>query len=94
MLESDYQSELIVRIEERFPKCMVLKNDAGYIQGIPDLLVLCEGKWAALEVKTSEDSPHQPNQDHYIEKMDDLSFAAFIHPENEQEILNEFQQSL
>lgn len=94
MLESDYQADLIGRLEEKLPGCMVLKNDSGYRQGIPDLLVLCNGKWAALEVKPSPTAKHQPNQDYYIKKMNDMSFAAFIHPDNEEEVLDALQRSL
>ena len=40
MLESKFQAGLIKELKERFPGCMVLKNDPNYIQGIPDLTVL------------------------------------------------------
>lgn len=93
MLERDYQSRLIKRLKEMFPGCMVLKNDADYIQGIPDLLVLIGGRWAALEVKPYLDAPEQPNQRWYIEEMDAMSFAAFISPEVEEEVLYALQRS-
>lgn len=70
-----------------------MKNDSSYIQGIPDLIILFNDKWAALEVKKSEDAPHRPNQDYYVELMDRMSFAAFIYPENKEEILNELQHT-
>ena len=91
--ERDYQHSLIGRIERRFPGCKVLKNDCNYIQGIPDLTVLYKKHWAVLEVKKSEDEPHQPNQDDYVCEMNDMSFASFIYPENEEEVLNEMEQS-
>jgi len=72
---------------------MVLKNDANYIQGIPDLMILHNDKWAALECKRSEDASHQPNQDLYVEKMNSMSYAAFIYPENEKEIFNDLQSA-
>lgn len=40
MLESKFQSGLIKEIKERFPGSIVLKTDATYIQGFPDLLIL------------------------------------------------------
>ena len=52
-LEKIFQSELIKELRELFPGCIILKNDPTYIQGIPDLLILFEDKWAALEVKKS-----------------------------------------
>jgi hypothetical protein len=49
LLESEFQSELIKELKERFQGCIVVKNDANYIQGFPDLLVLYRNRWAALE---------------------------------------------
>lgn len=77
-----------------FPGCIVMKNDSSYIQGIPDLTILYNNKWAVLECKKSENAKRQPNQQHYISKMNKMSFAAFICPENEEEVLNELQQAL
>lgn len=91
--ENDYQAKLIKKLKKMFPGCMVLKNDANYIQGIPDLLVLFKNMWAALECKRSKGAPHQPNQDFYIDKLCEMSFASLIYPENETEVLNELQQA-
>jgi len=91
MRESKFQSSLIQEIKEMFPGCKVLKNDAGYLQGIPDLLILHKNTWAALEVKRSLNAPHRPNQDYYVEEFDDMSFASFICPENKREVLDELQ---
>lgn len=93
MRESDFQGKLIKKIKKMFPGCVVMKNDPTYIQGIPDLIILYQDKWAALECKQSEKSSHQPNQDFYIDKMDDMSIAKFIFPENEEEVLNEIQSA-
>lgn len=91
MLESKFQGDLIKEIEQRFPGCVVIKNDPNYIQGIPDLVVLHEDKWASLECKKNKDAKHRPNQDYYVEKMNDMSFSAFIYPENKEEVLNELE---
>lgn len=93
MKESTFQGDLIREIKKEFPGCIVLKNDPNYIQGIPDLLILYRDKWAALECKAEEKASHQPNQDFYILKMDKMSFARFIYPENKEEILDELQRS-
>ena len=93
MKESNFQSNLIKEIKDRFEGCMVLKNDSSYIQGIPDLLILHNGNWAALECKKSANAHHQPNQDYYIQKMNEMSYAAFISPENKEEVLDAIQQS-
>ena len=87
--ESRFQHALIGKIKERFPDCVVMKNDAGYIQGIPDLTVLYRDRWATLECKKSAKASHQPNQDYYVEKMDQMSFSRFIFPENRDQVFNE-----
>jgi Holliday junction resolvase len=84
--ENAYQAGLVKRLKKEFEGCVVLKNDSATKQGIPDLLVLHHDKWAALEVKKDEHAEHQPNQDYYVEKMDEMSFAAFIHPGNETQV--------
>ena len=94
MLESNFQSKLIKEIKERFPGSIVMKNDSSYIQGIPDLTILYGSKWAALEVKKDNKASHQPNQDYYVNKMDNMSYAKFICPENKKEILDELERAL
>lgn len=94
MLERDYQARLIRKLRRLFPGCIILKNDTDYLQGIPDLLILYGRNWAALEVKASEDAEEQPNQEYYIELMGEMSFAAFIYPEVEEEVLYALQRSL
>lgn len=90
--ENKYQSELIKKITTLFPQSMVLKNDPNYIQGIPDLLVLCDERWAMLEVKASVEASHRPNQEYYIEKFEYMGFARFVYPENEEEVLRDLNQ--
>ena len=93
MKESDFQKLLIKELYARFPGCFVLKNDSEYIQGIPDLTVLYGGKWATLEIKKSKTANHQPNQDHYVETMNEMSFSAFVYPENKEVILDQLEQA-
>lgn len=94
MLESKFQASLIKDIKKELPGCVVMKNDSSYIQGIPDLLILHNNNWGALEVKQSAKAKHQPNQDYYVEKMNGMSYASFIYPENREEILNGLFQAL
>ena len=91
MLENRYQANLIKKLKKWFPGCIVMKNDSSYIQGIPDLLVLYKDKWASLECKKNANARHQPNQDYYVAKMNDMSFSSFIFPENEDEVLAELK---
>ena len=90
-LESGFQDKLRDELKEIFPGCMVFKMDQ--IQGIPDLLVLYQDKWGALECKQHEQAKRQPNQEYYIELMDEMSFARFINPSNKEEVLNELQSA-
>ena len=92
-LERDFQRDLIKELKDIFEGCIVMKNDSSYIQGIPDLIVLFEDRWAALEVKKSRTASHRPNQEYYVDKMDDMSFARFVYPENKEDVLNELQQT-
>lgn len=89
MLESKFQSKLIKDIKNQFPGCIVMKTDPTYIQGIPDLLVLHKNKWAALEVKRNSKASKQPNQEYYVNRMDEMSFSKFVSPENKDVVLDE-----
>lgn len=93
MLERNFQSNLIKELKTRFPGCIVMKNDADYIQGIPDLTVLYNNKWGMLECKKTENASKRPNQEYYISKCNEMSFAKFISPENKEDVLNELERS-
>lgn len=93
MLENRFKTKLVNELKEMFPGCIVLHMDPGEIQGIPDLLILYQDKWAALEGKKNANASHRPNQDYYVNLMNDMSFAAFIYPENKEEVLHELQQA-
>ena len=93
MNENLFQHFLIKEIKKRFDGALVIKTDPNYIQGLPDLLILFRDKWAALEVKKNIRARHQPNQDFYISKMNNMSFAAFIAPENYEEVLDDLQHT-
>ena len=91
--ESDFQGDLIEKIKSRLPGAIVTKLDARYIQGIPDLLVLYKNKWATLECKRAANASHRPNQDYYVNKMNNMSFSRFIYPENKEEVLHDLEQA-
>ncbi len=90
-LESGFQDRLVRSIKDRFPGCMVFKMDQ--IQGIPDLLILYKNKWASLECKKSAGAKKRPNQEYYVETMNEMSFSRFISPENKEEVLYELEQA-
>lgn len=88
-LESGFQDKLRDTLKELFPGCMIFKMDQ--IQGIPDLLVLYKNKWATLENKKSEKATRRPNQEYYVNRMNEMSFSRFIYPENRDEVLNDLK---
>lgn len=94
MLESKFQADLIIELKRIFEGCYILKNDPNYIQGFPDLLILYNNRWAALEVKRGPRSHRQPNQEYYIQDLDSMSYANFIYPQNKEEVLDELQSAL
>lgn len=94
MSESVFQRRLIKKLQRLFPGCVILKNDPEHMQGIPDLTIFYGPRWAMLEVKASETSRVQVNQPYYVELMNEMSFAAFIYPENEEVVLRDLQQAL
>lgn len=94
MLENDFQAKLIKDLKKMFPEAIITKEDANYKQGLPDILILNGDRWAALEVKRSSKASKRPNQEYYVNKMNSMSYAAFVSPENKEMILNELQSAL
>ena len=92
--ESEYQGRMIQTIRRLLPGCIILKNDSSYLQGVPDIIVLYKDRWGTIEFKKSKTAKVQPNQEHYIDVMNDMSFAAFLSPENELEVLRDLQLAL
>ena len=90
MAENRFKTKVLIpELKRMFPGCFVLHLDPNEIQGIPDLLILYNRKWAALEAKDYADARHRPNQDYYVDVMNIMSFAAFIYPENKDEVLDD-----
>lgn len=89
--EADFQHALIAEIKGRWPAALVLKNDANYIQGIPDLTVFYHDRWAMLECKRSANEARQSNQDYYVTMLNGMSFARFVYPENMEEVLRDME---
>lgn len=94
MKESDFQKRLIDKLERLYPGCVILKNDPTYLQGIPDLVIFYGDRWAMLEVKAKATSSVQPNQPYYVDLLNRMSFASFIHPSNEEEVLHGLETAL
>lgn len=92
-LERDFQAKLIKELKETFPGSLVMKLDSSYIQGVPDLLVLYKDKWGTLECKKTSKSHRQPNQEYYVNLMNEMSFSRFVSPENKEEVMDELRQT-
>lgn len=92
--ETQFQANLIKKLRRMFPGCILLMNDANYLQGVPDILILWGDRWAVLEVKRSPTASREPNQVHYVRIMNNMSFADFIYPENEEQVLRDLQRAL
>ena len=88
-LENAYQSDLVNKLETMFPDIRILKNDPNYVQGIADLILLNGNRYAILEVKKDRQARHQPNQDWYVNRFNQMGACAnFIYPENETHVLD------
>lgn len=93
MQESKFQARLIKELESMFPGAVIFKTDPRYIQGFPDLMILYKKRWAALECKKETKANRQPNQEYYVNTLDNMSFSRFICPENKEEVLHDLQQT-
>ena len=94
MNEAQYQTRLMKKVQRMIPGAFIIRNDPRYVQGLPDILVLHKKRWGMLEVKLSDGAPRQPNQEFYVDLLNDMSFASFICPENEEDVLDDLQRSL
>lgn len=92
-LETPFQTRLIKELRDIFPGCVILKGDANHLQGVPDLAIFWYDRYALLECKSSMTATHRPNQDYYVDLVHSWSFAAFIYPENKDQVLGELQQA-
>lgn len=93
MKESKFQHDLIIDIKTRFPGAFIMKTDPRYIQGIPDLMVLWNNRWAMLECKTTKTAHRQPNQEYYVDLLNRMSFSMVVYPENKEEVLDAMERS-
>lgn len=88
-LESKFQKEVIDEAKVRYPGCIALKNDSSYIQGFPDWTILYKDRWAVLEMKRERGARKQPNQEYYVNKLNDMGFSRFVFPENVDEVFED-----
>lgn len=92
MLEKDFQKKFIRELEAIFDGCILIKNDAGYIQGFPDWTMFYKNKYAVLEIKKNKNAQHQPNQDYYVDLINSMGFARFVYPENKNDVIEDLKR--
>lgn len=88
-LESKFQKDFLDEAKRRYPGCIALKNDSGYIQGFPDWTLLYKDKWAVLEMKKERGARKQPNQEYYVDLLNGMSFSRFVFPDNQEEVFED-----
>lgn len=93
MTEGEFKSKLKLELHQRFPGAIITQLDPTYLQGIPDILILYEDNWATLECKRSAKAVKRPNQEYWVDKLNKMSFSAFIYPENKEAVLDELERS-
>lgn len=93
MRESRFQARFMRRLQDLYPDCIVIIPDSAYQQGITDRIVLRGTRWVALEFKGSAKASLRPNQAYYVTLLDSMSYAAFVYPENEEEVFDAIQQA-
>lgn len=95
--EADFEADLKRELESRFPGCFVLKGNSAMRQGVPDRLVLHGRNWAALEVKYPKGKKRNPvfeeNQEFYVKKLGNMSYAAVVTPANFHEVIDEMESA-
>lgn len=92
---SGFKKRFMDELKVRFPGCVIFHMDPiSTHQGIPDLMILLGNRWAMLEVKAAPNSAVQPNQEYWVDYYNDMSYAAFVFPENAEEILNDLEHAL
>lgn len=92
-MEKKLQREIIQFLKSK--GAYVLKNDATYRQGVPDLSFWHPDLNGFIEVKANEKSPYQPLQLVTIKKLKDMGvFCEVISIENWNQWRNKLNQWL
>lgn len=95
-LEKEYEQAFCKEVRGWDKSIRVYKNDpSSTAQGVPDRIVLFDGKFAMLEFKRSKSAVKQANQDWYVDFYNaNNGFARFVSPENGEEIKKELKRYL
>jgi len=89
--EKKLQAEIIKFLQSR--GAYVLKNDANYRQGVPDLSFWHPDLSGMIEVKATEKSPFRPLQEKTLQKLEEMGiFVCVIYRENWPQMQANFEQ--
>lgn len=93
-LEKDFQAKVVRWLKSK--DCVVIKyqQNATTRSGVPDLIFLKDGFWGALEVKKAKNSPFRPGQKQMVAKLDSMSWAKVVYPENYDSVKKELEEIL
>jgi Holliday junction resolvase-like predicted endonuclease len=92
-MEKKLQAEIIKFLQSK--GAYVLKNDASYRAGVPDLAFWHPDLNGFIEVKAHENSPFRPLQERTIARLEAMGvFCRVVHAENWSETRANFDQLL
>lgn len=94
MLESDLQAKIIRWLRAKGAVVIKYQQNATTRVSVPDILFLKEGFWGAIEVKKSKTAKYRPGQKDTVAKMDAMSWARIVYPENWPEVQKELGELL
>ncbi len=93
-VENQLQSKIRNYLRKKGCYVLVIKPQPGRPEGCPDIILMKEGFWGALEVKSSLKSPFQPLQEDTLLKLDKWSYAKVVFPEIWPEVKQELEKIL
>lgn len=93
-VEASLQTKIIRWLKSK--GCVVVKNQAGpgMPKGFPDITFYIDGFYGMLEVKSSKRAKKQPGQEEWIKKLDSMSYAKFVDPDNWPKVQKELAEMI
>lgn len=93
MRESEFRTKFLHDFKKLSPDIIIEFANANRRNGIPDVIIFYKKKHARLETKKSKDASKRQLQEYYIEYFNKQGiYAAFLMPENKEEVFNELRR--
>ena len=92
--ETKFKKMFKKKLKRLYPECIIVEADPTYFWSVPDVYFFLGSFWAALEFKRTEGSSRRPNQEYWVEVLDKMSFARFVYPGVEEEVLSELEAAI